>query len=288
MTTEHKSPGRKSILTSSTTLRVLASVVFLPCFVIITMRGGYHFLALVDVIIFVGLLEYFGMMSAKGLRPYRAIGIVCGLALSWAMYFHNGLYANLFLIVTMLAIMTLELTRRDGKNAIYHVATTMLGVMYVAYLGSFLVLLRELPLATGRDYADGSSFVFLVFVLTWAGDTGAYIVGSTLGRHPLLPRVSAKKTIEGSVGGLVFAVGGAVAAAFTFAGYLDVIHAVVLGIAAGVVGQLGDLFESLLKRDADVKDTSELIPGHGGALDRFDGLLFTAPLLYYYLKYTVL
>jgi phosphatidate cytidylyltransferase len=204
------------------------------------------------------------------------------------MYFHNGLYANLFLIVTMLTIMTLELTRRDGKNAIYHVATTLLGVMYVAYLGSYLVLLRELPLATGRDYADGSSFVFLVFVVTWAGDTGAYIVGSTLGRHPLLPRVSAKKTIEGSVGGLVFAVGGAVAAAYTFAGYLDVTHAVVLGVAAGVVGQLGDLFESLLKRDADVKDTSELIPGHGGALDRFDGLLFTAPLLYYYLKYTVL
>jgi len=288
MTTETKPPGRKSILKSSTALRVLAACVFLPCFIIITMRGGYYFLALLDIIIFVGLLEFFGMMSAKGLRPYRVVGIVCGLALSWAMYFHNGLYANLFLIVTMLAIMTLELTRRDGKNAIYHVATTMLGVMYVAYLGSYLVLLRELPLATGRDYADGSSFVFLVFVLTWAGDTGAYIVGSTLGRHQLLPRVSAKKTIEGSVGGLVFAVGGAVAAAFTFAGYLDVIHAVVLGIAAGVVGQLGDLFESLLKRDADVKDTSEIIPGHGGALDRFDGLLFTAPLLYYYLKYTVL
>lgn len=288
MTTETKSSGRKSILSSSTALRVLAACVFLPCFIIIAMRGGYYFLALVDIIIFVGLLEFFGMMSAKGLRPYRAVGIVCGLALSWAMYFHSGLYANLFLIVTMLAIMTLELTRRDGKNAIYHVAATMLGVMYVAYLGSHLVLLRELPLATGRDYVDGSSFVFLVFVVTWAGDTGAYIVGSTLGRHPLLPRVSAKKTIEGSVGGLVFAVGGAVAAAFTFAGYLDVAHAVVLGVAAGVVGQLGDLFESLLKRDADVKDTSEIIPGHGGALDRFDGLLFTAPLLYYYLKYVVL
>ncbi len=288
MTTETKSSGRKSILSSSTALRVLAACVFLPCFIIIAMRGGYYFLALVDIIIFVGLLEFFGMMSAKGLRPYRSVGIVCGLALSWAMYFHNGLYANLFLIVTMLAIMTLELTRRDGKNAIYHVAATMLGVMYVAYLGSHLVLLRELPLATGRDYADGSSFVFLVFVVTWAGDTGAYIVGSTLGRHPLLPRVSAKKTIEGSVGGLVFAVGGAVAAAFTFAGYLDVAHAVVLGVAAGVVGQLGDLFESLLKRDADVKDTSEIIPGHGGALDRFDGLLFTTPLLYYYLKYVVL
>ena len=288
MTNEPKSPARKSLLSSSTALRVLASFVFLPCFIIITMRGGYHFLALVDIIILVGLLEFFGMMSAKGLRPYRVIGIVCGLALSWDVYFHAGVYANLFLVVTMLAIMTLELTRRDGTNSIYHVATTMFGVLYVAYLASHLVLLRELPLVCDRDYADGSSFVFLVFVVTWAGDTGAYFVGSTLGRHPLLPRVSAKKTIEGSVGGLVFAALGAVAAAYTFAGYLDVTQAVVLGIAAGTVGQLGDLFESLLKRDADLKDTSELIPGHGGALDRFDGLLFTSPLMYYYLKYIVL
>ena len=132
-----------------------------------------------------------------------------------------------------------------------------------------------------------SSFVFLAFVVTWACDTGAYIVGSGLGKRPLLPRVSAKKTVEGAVGGMVFAIAGAVVARYTFAGYLDLSQSVILGVAAGVLGQIGDLFESLIKRDADVKDTSGLIPGHGGVLDRFDGLLFTGPLLYYYLKFVV-
>ncbi|MGD8413878.1 MAG: phosphatidate cytidylyltransferase [Candidatus Latescibacterota bacterium] len=287
MTTQPKARSRRSLFSTSTALRVLASVVFIPCFIIITLRGGYHFLALIDIVIFVGLWEFYVMMAAKGLRPYRTIGIVSGLALSWYVYFHAGMYANLFLTVGLLAIMTLELTRRDGKNAIYHVATTLLGVLYVAYLASHLVMLRELPIVAGLDYAMGSSFVFLVFLVTWAGDTGAYIVGSAVGRRPLLPRVSARKTVEGAVGGLVFAVAGAVVASYTFARYLDLLQAVILGVAAGTIGQLGDLFESLIKRDANVKDTSGLIPGHGGVLDRFDGLLFTAPLLYYYLKFVI-
>jgi phosphatidate cytidylyltransferase len=287
MTELPDAPARKSLFGSSMALRVLASAVFIPCFVIITWRGGYHFLALIDIVIFIGLWEFYSMMAAKGLRPYRTIGIISGLALSLYVYFRNGVYANLFLTMALLAIMTLELTRRDGKNAIYHVATTLFGVLYVAYLASHLVMLRELPLLVGLDYAMGSSFVFLAFLVTWAGDTGAYIVGSAMGKRPLLPRVSAKKTVEGAIGGLAFAVAGAVLARYTFAGYLDTVQAVILGVAAGTIGQLGDLFESMIKRDADVKDTSGLIPGHGGVLDRFDGLLFTAPLLYYYLKFAI-
>jgi phosphatidate cytidylyltransferase len=287
MTTGTKVTVRKTLLNSSTVLRVLASFFFIPCFIVITFRGGYHFLILVDIVIFIGLWEFYGMMAAKGIRPYRAIGIVSGLALSWYVYFSNGVYANLFLTLGLLAIMTLELTRRDGRNAIYHISTTMLGVFYVAFLASHLVLLRELPVAAGLDYSLGSSFVFLAFVVTWACDTGAYFVGTAVGKRPLLPRVSAGKTVEGSIGGLAFAVVGAVVAKYTFAPYLSVWQAAVLGLAAGAVGQLGDLVESMIKRDADVKDTSGLIPGHGGVLDRFDGLLFTAPLLYYYLKFVV-
>jgi len=268
-------------------LRVLASFVFIPCFVIITWRGGYHFLALVDIVIFIGLWEFYTMMAAKGIRPYRAIGIVSGLALSWYVYFHNGVYANLFLTLGLLSIMTLELTRRDGSNAIYQISTTVLGVFYVAFLASHLVMLRELPRTVGVDYSMGRAFVFLTFVVTWAGDTGAYIVGTFFGKHPLIPRVSAKKTKEGSVGGLLFAVAGAVVAKYTFADFLSLSQAVILGVAAGCIGQLGDLVESMIKRDADVKDTSGIIPGHGGTLDRFDGLLFTAPLMYYYLKFVI-
>lgn len=288
MTTQHDVSPRKTLFNASMLLRVLASLFFIPCFIIVTLRGGYHFLALIDIVILIGLWEFYSMMTAKGLRPYRTIGIISGLVLSWYMFFRNGIYANLFLTVGLLAIMTLELTRRDTRNAIYHVATTMLGVFYVAYLASHLILLRELPIIAGLDYSMGSSFVFLAFLVTWANDTGAFMVGSAIGRHPLLSRVSANKTVEGSLGGMAFAVAGAVVASYTFAGYLDLAQALILGVAAGVIGQIGDFFESLIKRDAEVKDTSDLIPGHGGVLDRFDGLLFTAPLLYYYLKFAVL
>ncbi len=287
MANENKTPGKKSILQSSIVLRVLASVVFIPCFIIITLRGGYHFLALMDIVIFVGMLEFYGMMEAKGIKPYKAIGIISGVALSWYVYFQNGVYANLFLTLGLLAIMMLELTRRDGRNAIYHISTTMLGVFYVAFLASHLILLRELPLSVGLDYSKGSSFVFLAFMITWACDTGAYAVGTLIGKHPLLPRVSEKKTIEGSIGGLLFAVGGALLGRAWFADYLGLQQAIILALGCGVICQIGDLVESMIKRDADVKDTSGLIPGHGGVLDRFDGLFFTAPLLYYYLRFIV-
>ena len=278
--------ARKTTL-HSTLLRVLASFVFIPCFVIVTRRGGYHFLALIDVVIFVGMWEFYGMMEAKGIRPYRAIGIFAGLALSWYMYFRNGMYANLFLTLALLTIMTLELTRREGKLAILHISTTTLGVVYVAFLASHLVLLRELPNSAGLDYSIGSSLVFLTFIVTWSCDTGAYFVGTLFGKHPLLPRVSAKKTVEGSIGGVVFAVLGAVAAKYTFVDFLNLWQAALLGIAAGGIAQLGDLVESMIKRDAEVKDTSGTIPGHGGVLDRFDSLLFTAPLLYYFFRFVI-
>lgn len=287
MSPETNAPARKSLFHSSVILRVLASIVFIPCLIIVTWRGGYHFLALVDIVIFIGLWEFYGMMEAKGIRPYRAIGILSGLALSWYVYFRNGIYANLFLTLGLLAIMTLELARRDGRNAIYHISTTVLGVFYVAFLASHLVALRELPLAVGLDYWMGRSFVFLAFVMTWACDTGAYIVGMSWGKRSLLPRVSANKTVEGSIGGVVSAAIGAVVAKYTFAEYLELSQAVVLGLAVGIIGQFGDLVESMIKRDADVKDTSGIIPGHGGVLDRFDGLFFTAPLLYYYLKFFI-
>lgn len=278
---------RKPFLYSSIFLRIAASLVFIPCFIIITNTGGYHFLALIDAVIFIGMWELYRMMEAKGVRPYKLIGIVCGLALSWYMFFRNGMYANLFLTLTLVSLMCLELARREAQMALAHISSTILGVIYIGFLGSHLILLREFPLTVNLDYSLGSSLVFLTFIVTWAGDTGAYIVGSLIGRHKLLPRVSEKKTREGSVGGLVFAVGAAFLARATFAPYLELWHAGLLGILSGVVGQLGDLFESLVKRDVDVKDASSMIPGHGGVLDRFDSLLFTAPLIYYFVKFIV-
>jgi phosphatidate cytidylyltransferase len=281
------STARKSFLTSSVFLRVAASVVFIPCVVVITNTGGYHFLLLINAVIFVGMWEFYRMMEAKGVRPYKLIGILCSLVLSWYVFFRNGMYANLFLTLVLVVLMCLELTRKETRMTVYHIAVTVLGVIYIGFLGSHLIMLREFPLSVNLDYRMGSSLVLLAFVLTWACDTGAYIVGSAIGKRKLLPRVSERKTREGSVGGLVFAVGAALIARETFAPYLNLWQALVVGFLAGVVGQLGDLFESMIKRDVDTKDASEVIPGHGGVLDRFDSLLFTAPLIYYFIKFVV-
>ncbi|UCG50634.1 MAG: phosphatidate cytidylyltransferase [Candidatus Latescibacterota bacterium] len=278
---------RKTFLNSSIFLRVAASVVFIPCFIIITNTGGYHFLLLIDAVIFVGMWEFYRMMEAKGIRPYKMIGILCSLVLSWYVFFRNGVYANLFLTLVLVTLMCLELTRKETKMAVNHIAITVLGVIYIGFLGSHLIMLREFPLAINLDYGMGSSFVFLAFIVTWAGDTGAYIVGSAVGKRPLIPRISKKKTKEGSIGGLMFSIGAALVAKETFADYLGLWQALTLGFLAGVLGQLGDLFESLIKRDVETKDASEMIPGHGGILDRFDSLLFTSPIIYYFIKFVV-
>ena len=267
--------------------RVVAGLVFVPMFIIIARAGGYPFLALVDLIIVLGLMEFYAMMRAKGMHPYRTIGVISGLTLSTYIFFRSGEYANFVFTFILIALMGLELARKDNRLAVYHVSTTIFGVIYVAYLASHLVLLRELPNQVGVPYAQGASFVFLVFVVTWASDTGAYAIGSLFGEHTLSPKVSRNKTWEGAFGGVLFAAMAGWVASVTFAGYLAAWEGVVMGVLASMVGLLGDLFESTLKRDAGVKDTSHVIPGHGGVLDRFDSLLFTAPLIYYFLKFVI-
>lgn len=278
---------RKSWGQSSVLLRVAASVVFIPCFIVITRTGGYHFLALIDAVVFVGLWEFYRMMEAKGIRPYKGIGIVCGLALTGYVFFRNGVYSNFFLTLALVTLMCMELTRREQRMTVYHISSTVFGVIYVAFLGSHLVLLREFPLSVNLDYDLGASLVFLAFIITWAGDTGAYVVGTTVGRHLLIPRISQYKTREGSLGCVVFSTAAALLCMETISPYLAPWHAVVLGLLGGTIGQLGDLFESLMKRDVEMKDASSMIPGHGGVLDRFDSLLFTTPFIYYFVKFVV-
>jgi phosphatidate cytidylyltransferase len=280
-------PPLKPIARRGIVRRVFAGVVFIPIFVLLTRAGGYWFLGFVDLFIILGLFEFYRMMAVKGLHPYRGIGIASGLTLSTYVYFASGVYATAFLTFILIAIMGLELTRKDNRRAVYHVATTVFGIVYVAYLGSHLVLLRELPWLIDRSYDMGARFVFLAFTMTWASDTGAYLVGKTLGRRPLLPRVSRGKTWEGAMGGVAFAgIAGGISA-LTFADFLHVGWGVALGAVCSMIGLLGDLFESMLKRDAEIKDTSRIIPGHGGVLDRFDSLLFTVPLIYYFLKFVI-
>lgn len=163
---------------------------------------------------------------------------------------------------------------RDIRQSAGEAALYLMGFFYVPLLLGHLVLLRGVP--------HGIQWIFLLIVIVMAGDTGAYYVGSSFGRRKLYPIVSPNKSIEGALGGLAGSVAGALIAKFTFFQELTVPDAVATALLLGVLGQLGDLFESLLKRSFGVKDSGVIIPGHGGILDRLDSIMFAAPAAYYY------
>lgn len=268
--------------------RVAAAAVFLPCFAVIAWRGDVYFVLLIEFITVAAQLEFLRMLAAKGLQPQRATAVAAALALPWLAYVHGGAYMGFGLTLVVLATMAVELGRNRGEPLV-HIATALFGTMYVAWLASHLVSLRELPVQVGRPYALGALAVGFAFVTTWMADTGAYIVGSLWGRHKLAPRISPGKSVEGALGGTAFAVAaGFVMARTLMTDTLTPLSGAVLGGLAALVGLAGDLAESLLKRDAHVKDASGAIPGHGGMLDRFDSVLFSAPLLYYVLRFFVL
>jgi phosphatidate cytidylyltransferase len=252
--------------------------------------GGLPFVGLVSAMVVLGLIEFYEMLCAKGERPYRVTGILAGLLIVWYAHFREGLHANLLLTTVLLVLITVELGRRDNRGALHNISGTVFGVIYVAWFGCHLVFLRNLPELTAIAEAErgrvGAAMVYLLLMCAWGSDTGAYVIGTLYGRHRLLPRVSPSKSIEGAIGGLV--AGGFLGwlAVATFVDFLPAWAAVLIGFLIAVTAQLGDMAESLLKRDTARKDSAVgmIIPGHGGVLDRFDSVLFSAPVLYYVLK----
>ncbi len=265
----------------------LAVILFgVPCLYLITLRGGFFFLALVDVIILLGLREFYMLMQAKGYQPFEALGYFCALAISGYAW-RQGVAVPLILTGSLLVIMTRELWRREPHRALGHIAVTVFGIMYVGWLGSHLVMMRQLPGTLGIDDHVGAQLVFFSALVVWFTDTGAYLTGVAIGRHKLAPKISPNKTIEGAVGGVLAGALAGYLASHWFASFLTPFTGSMLGIGGAGVGQIGDLAESMIKRDVGLKDTAELIPGHGGILDRFDSLLFVVPVFYYFFRFFI-
>jgi len=271
----------------SLALRVLSGVVFVPLLVLLAVVGGLPFWAFVAMEVTAGLLEFYGMMRTRGLRPYRRLGIGAGVMLLWVCFRPHTPHVSLLVTGTLLLVLALELRRPEATRRVEDIAVTCFGVLYVGWLSAHFVLLRELPWRAGTGYADGARYVLLAFWLTWCCDTGAYAVGRVFGRNRPWSRISPRKSLEGSLGGFAAAIGAGALARVWFAPFLGVRDALVLGVLVGLFAQVGDLVESLIKRDAGHGDSSELIPGHGGILDRFDSLYFGAPVVFYYLLLVV-
>jgi phosphatidate cytidylyltransferase len=181
-----------------------------------------------------------------------------------------GMFTALLLIPAWYVI-----ARKDLESSLPSSAIAVLATLYVGMLGGSLIRLRA-------DFASGWKLIFYLLLVVWLGDAGAYYVGKSLGKHKLSPRISPKKTVEGLAGGIATSIIAAVVVHLTFFKELPLLHAIISGMILSVAGVIGDLAESMWKRSAAVKDSGTLIPGHGGFLDRFDSIFFTAPILYSY------
>jgi phosphatidate cytidylyltransferase len=170
------------------------------------------------------------------------------------------------------------LSAKPTRDALMDGLVLVMGVLYIGLTLSYLLQIRRLP--------EGTLLIFFLFFVTWAGDTGAYILGKSIGRHALAPVISPKKTYEGLAGGLALACVTALVARGWFLPAFSFMDCIALAVMLTVVGLIGDLAESAIKRSAGFKDSGALIPGHGGMLDRLDSLLFTGPALYYYVTIT--
>jgi phosphatidate cytidylyltransferase len=268
-------------------LRIASGVLFVPLLIVLARTGGLTFLGFVCLQVALGIREFYQMMRRKGLVPRATLGVLASLGLQWVAFRPQASQADFLVTAALLLGLALALRRPEWPRQVENLGVTALGVLYVGWLSSHLVLLRELPWLAGTEYARGASFVLLAFFVTWSCDTGAYAVGRLWGRIRPWRSISPQKSIEGALGGFVSAAVAALIARAWFAPYLSVTHAIVLGTLVGVFAQVGDFVESLLKRDTRHDDSSDLIPGHGGVLDRFDSLYFAAPVVYYYLKLVV-
>jgi phosphatidate cytidylyltransferase len=261
--------------------RLLSAIVLLPLlFAAIWYGDPPWFAALAALAVILGLNEYYSLTSRIGAQSIRVQGIVAAVALLAAFYFRRPEFIVGILAALVISVLISELlTNSDFASTLTSSATTVFGVLYVALLGGYLIALRVIPETGDRLPAK---LITLFFVVIFAGDTAAYYTGRLIGRSKLAPRISPGKTIEGLVGGLVGNVAAAVIAHYTFFPELPLEHAIPLALLMGLLGVLGDLCESMLKRGAQRKDAGSLIPGHGGMLDRLDSMVFNAPLVYYY------
>ena len=231
----------------------------------------------VTFFIIIGLYEFFTMLEKKGVTTYKYVGIGVGTIIPLSIAFHfepTKSWELLFIVLAILFLILMQFRRRESDGVIVNISTTLFGILYVSWFLSFLIKIRYLP--------GGVGILGALLLITKLGDVGAFLVGASIGKTPLIPRISPKKTVEGSVGALVFSIiASLISKPFLHFSYT---HLIILGVGINILGQLGDLSESLIKRDCAVKDSGNILPGMGGILDEIDSLLFTAPVFYFYMS----
>ena len=262
--------------------RWITGLCALPFLIFLVYKGGLFFTSLVNAAGLVALWEYYRIAVPSNTKSLSAIilwwgyGICC--AITWAAY---AVGTDLILSLVALNVVTIALISlfqfKSDRSVLDVIVKQIQGIIYIPVMLGFLILIRE--------NQSGTIWIFLLLAVIFAGDTSAYYVGSYWGRHKLSPAISPGKTIEGAIGGLAANLAiGAIGKTLFLPG-LPWSLSLLFFLAVGIAGQLGDLFESEMKRSSNIKDSSNILPGHGGVLDRIDALLFASPVAYIFIKY---
>lgn len=266
--------------------RIITAVIGIPIAIYIINYGAWLFTAAIVFLAVVAWHEFCKMMQAKNIKVQYSFGLIgVFFALGCIGLGNSQEVAMVILLIVLLVMVKTVISHADYSMT--DAAFTVMGTLYVSLPFSHLLLLRftyqyeYIPTVFG-SLSTGAAYLWLAFLGTWASDTFAYFVGSMLGRHKLCPAISPGKTLEGAAGGLAGSIVG-VAVIGGLIG-LPLFHSLIIGLLVGIAAPVGDLVESALKRFAGVKDSGNILPGHGGVLDRFDAIMFSVPVVYYYIR----
>jgi phosphatidate cytidylyltransferase len=290
-------------------LRRSGSTALLWAVILVALFSGHPFLSngvflvLIALLALSGMVEFYGMAEKRGMPSFKISGVVGGLLLMVGTFLQiNGKlginnsparvndFETSFLILFVLGLCVRQLFAKNSPAGLTAIATTLFGLMYVPWLLNFIQKISYFPFPPGSPADAGKYFLLFFILVTKFSDMGAYAIGSLIGRHKMIPRISPGKTWEGFGGAILVSTGASLAFVHFFGVKMvgmNYLHAAILGVVLSMTAVIGDLIESLFKREAGVKDSGNLFPGIGGILDLLDSLLFNAPIMYLYLRHVL-
>jgi len=291
----------KTAVARSTFLVRFITTIALWTIALVIAFSGYElaFYALICVFGLIALWEFYRMLDHRDLPNFKITGLICGAVMLVGSFYYfakmgpAGSYdfevaVLLFFLLTVFARQMFARLRHD--EPLQTMAYTLFGLLYVLWLFNFTTKILYLTPRSSSGAVTGQFYVLYLIAVTKFSDMGAYLTGSAIGRHLMVPHISAKKTWEGLFGALGFALLASLMLFKLMPGRLSMLswtHATILGLLLGFAAVIGDLAESIIKRSTGVKDSGNLLPGIGGALDLLDSLLFTAPLLFFYMRLVI-
>ena len=260
--------------------RIIVSLIILPALtVLILMENPYPFVAVGILSLSIALFELYSMLGKKKIKTFRIIGFIFSLVCYSFLVFRFDFSYYFYTYAAMIIVLFCAVIVSKNADNFPTVFFTAGPVIYLTALGSFGLELKMME--------NGSYWLFILLLMTWVYDGGAYFVGSAIGKHKLIPELSPGKTIEGCVGGVIINVITAVIIKLTFLksfGLVSVYDMAILAVLISISGQAGDISASIIKRYTGVKNSSNILPGHGGLMDKIDSAIFNAPVLYLYIK----